>query len=60
MRRRLAAIVALVVGAATIALAVAVTVTSSRAAWACWAVCWSPARPPGTACCGGVLRAWRG
>ena len=37
MRRRIAAVVALAVGAATLALAAVVAVMDSHAAWYCWA-----------------------
>ena len=60
MRRRLAAIVALVVGAATIALAIAVAVSEFPRGLGVLGCVWSPARRPGTACCGEELRAWRG
>ena len=61
MRRRLAAIVALVVGAATLALAVAVAVSEfPRGLGLLGLRAWSPARRPGTACCGAGSCAWRG
>ena len=61
MKRRLAAIVALVVGAATIVLAIAVAVSEFPRGLVVLALrAWSPARAPGTACCGGASRAWRG
>ena len=61
MSRRLAAIVALVVGAATVALAVAVAVSEFPRGLVSAGLCAGRrARRPGTACCGAGPRGWRG
>ena len=59
-RQQLAAIVALIVGTATIVFAIANAVSVFPRGLVVLALCWSPAHAPGTACCGAAWRAWRG
>ena len=60
MSRRLAAIVALVVGTATVVLAVVLAVTEFPRGLGLLACVVSPARRPGWACCGGAIARWVG